>query len=119
MNISILKRTLGFGRRNIWKCNSNFQFPRQNFQPLGNESSPLCRSLDQNGFIINFHIHVKIPFFHVFGLLFKVLGSSAVDPGSIPCSSLLRQKSRAGNCKVLCSKLIKLDILIHFLIEPT
>ena len=40
------------------------------------------------------HLHVKIAFFTwVFGLLVKVVANSAVDPGYIPGSAQLRQKS--------------------------
>ena len=39
----------------------------------------------------------RIEFFHLsIGLLVRVVGGSAVDPGSIPGSSCLRQKSVVG-----------------------
>ena len=66
------------------------------FQPLGNESSPFCRTKW-------FHMHIKIAFFHI---SVKVVGGSAVDPGLIPGSLQLRQKSGVGQeiAKLCCLK---------------
>ena len=58
----------------------------------------------------------------MFGLLVKVVGSSAVDTGSIPDSSKLRQKSVVGQ-EIANSAIFfifyKLEILIQVLIKPT
>ena len=63
----------------------------------------------------------------MFGLLVKVAvtvaGSSAVDAGSIPGSSQLRQKSVVGqeiaNSALPVFIFFKIEILIQVLIEPT
>ena len=60
------------------------------FRPLGNESSPFCRTEW-------FHIHVKTAVIHLSVWLIGQGGwKLRVDPGLIPGSSKLRQKSVVG-----------------------
>ena len=59
----------------------------------------------------------------MFGLLVKVVGIFAIDPGSIPDSSQLRQKSGVGRKLQILQKiyysLVFFEILFQVLIEPT
>ena len=50
----------------------------------------------------------------MFGLLVKVVGSSAVDPVLIPGSLQLRQKSGVGQEIANSAIFFKLEILIQF-----
>ena len=101
-----------FGRTNqhfgIWEK----KYWGMEFRPLGNESSPFCRTEW-------FHVLVKIEFFHLmFCLLVKVVGSYAVYPGSIPGSSQLRQKCDVRQ-KLQILKFLKLESLNPILKSKT